>query len=93
MMRGLLRAPAAGERVRLTGYHLAATGQHRGPSGLARWAVVACACALCASGSFAAVDEPCETGVRHVALCHLERVGSVPRAVDTANEVPPVKRY
>lgn len=56
--RGLQVCPPVGTKVRLTGYFLKSTGQVTGSEGASRWLVVACACSLCASGRYAAVNEP-----------------------------------
>lgn len=99
--RGLKSAPV-GLRVRMTGYFLRATGQHKGPDGASRWLVVACDCGLCSRGEICAVNEPAydygqwddipvdqRPKWRHIALANLEAVGKLPRAVDLADQVKP----
>lgn len=105
MTRRGLASAAPGDRVRLTGYFLAATGQRVGSEGSKVWTVLACECGLCGGGRHCAVNEPhlCQedpTGYedipteqrpkwRHVALANLQRIGAPPRAADQPEEVGP----
>lgn len=103
-----LKSAAPGDRVRLTGYFLAATGQQVGDEGFKRWTVVACECGLCKNGGHVAVDEKHSDEYRaqwwgdlpeaerplyrHVALGNLERIGAPPRACDQADDLEPIGR-
>lgn len=98
-----------GDRVRLTGYFLAATGQRAGGEGHKTWTVLACDCALCRGSRFCKVDERYSERTRaetwgdlpeaerpthrHVNLCNLERVGAPPRAADQSDALPPIKTW
>jgi hypothetical protein len=42
----------------MTGYFLKCTGQTTGSEGMSRWLTVACACDLCKTNRFVAVNEP-----------------------------------
>lgn len=64
-----------GARVRLTGNFLRWTGQYTGAEPFARWLIVPCACGLCASGRFVAVNEASAddpTRSRHIHAGNLE---------------------
>ncbi len=50
--------PEPGERVKMTGTHLANTGQIAGGEGLSVWTVKACDCGLCKGGRHVLTDEP-----------------------------------
>jgi hypothetical protein len=74
-----------GERVRLSGDFLRATGQYAGKSGLSRWTVVPCSCGLCTSspGQYVAVDEKSGTfpdEPMHVHVGNLEKIRGNPEA-------------
>lgn len=106
--RGLGRA-APGDRVRLTGYYLRATGQMKSDDGRKRWTVLECSCGLCKGGEHVAVDEPHDDEYRrliwgdlpeaqrpkwrHVSLASLERIGYAPKAEDQGDAVPSLRRY
>ena len=105
MSHGLATCPPVGTIVRPTAYFLAATGQRTGREGSLRWLVTECACGMCASGGFAAVNEPLDTSTgyediapkdrpqwRHFALANLERVGAPPRAIDQSDQLPPINQ-
>jgi hypothetical protein len=77
--------PPVGARIRLTGEFLRNTGQIAGGEGGGVWKRVACACDLCQSGRFVAVDEksvyaePGEPRNRHIAAGNVEDVDRLAR--------------
>lgn len=67
--------PPIGARIRLTGAFLSSTGQTVGGEGQKTWRVRSCACELCASGRFVAVNERSsyeDNRWRHIAIGNIE---------------------
>lgn len=69
-----------GTKVRFTGVFLKSTGQIAGEEGQKWFTVMECACSLCTTGDYLAVDEPNvfdEIKYRHIAVTNLYRMGEL----------------